>query len=378
MSVEYRLSDKPYWVGFNHVKGVGAVRLQGLLEHFGSAEAAWNAPADALKAAGLSERVVGNLLEIRRDLDIEKNYQQTIKRGIHILTLMDEKYPKRLREINQAPPVIYTRGEVTAEDEWGVAIVGTRRITAYGQQVTEEIASMLARHGITVISGLARGVDAAAHQAALAAGGRTIGVLGSGVDRIYPPEHRRLAERMFEKGAIVSDYAPGTGPDAANFPPRNRIISGLSRAVVVVEAGEDSGALITANFAAEQGREVFAVPGNINAPQSQGTNRLIRDGARPLLDPQELIGALDLEMVVEHRQARSVLPVDATEAALLNLLKNEPLHVDEIQAQSGLAVEKVSAALALLELKGLVRQVGGMNYVAVREARGKYEVGEQE
>jgi DNA processing protein len=369
-------ADKPYWVGFNLVKGIGAVRLQALLKHFGSAEAAWKAPAGELQAGGLSSRVVDNLVKIRKEVDLQKFFQQTLKRGIRILTWLDEEYPKRLKEIDQPPPVLYTLGEITSEDDWGVAIVGTRRITGYGRQVAEEVASVLARRGITVVSGLARGVDAVAHQSAVSAGGRTLAVLGSGVDRLYPPEHRNLAERIVQKGALVSDYAPGTPPDAANFPPRNRIISGLSRAVVVIEAGEDSGALITASFAADQGREVFAVPGNINAPQSQGTNRLIRDGARPLLNPQDLLGALNLEMVVEHRQARTALPTDATEAALLGILGNEPLHVDEIQSQSGLAVEKVSAALALMELKGMVRQVGGMNYIAVREARGEYQVGE--
>lgn len=370
------LADKPFWVGFNLVKGIGAVRLQGLLKQFGSAEAAWAAPSDALKAAGLSQRVVDNLLKIRADVEPAKFYRGILQRGIHVLTWLDESYPKRLKEIDQPPPVLYTWGEITGEDDWAVAIVGTRRITAYGRQVAEETATLLARRGITVISGLARGVDAVAHQAALAAGGRTIAVLGSGVDRIYPPEHIKLAERMAAKGAVVSDYAPGTPPESANFPPRNRIISGLARAVVVVEAGDDSGALITASFAADQGREVFAVPGNINAPQSRGTNRLIRDGARPLLSPEELLAALNLELVVEHRQARTAIPADATEAALLGVLGNEPLHVDEIQAQSGLAVEKVSAALALMELKGMVRQVGGMNYIAVREMRGEYKVGD--
>jgi DNA processing protein len=255
---------------------------------------------------------------------------------------------------------------------FAVALVGTRRVTQYGRQITEEIASFLAANGITVISGLARGVDAVAHQAALRAGGRTLAVLGSGVDRIYPPEHRALAEEMIQRGALVSDYAPGTPPDASNFPPRNRIISGLSLAIVVVEAGETSGALITAEFAAEQGREVFAVPGSILAPQSKGTNKLIRQGAHPLLSAADLMQALDLTRMGEHKAARKAIPADKTEARLLNLLGNEPVHVDEIRAQAELPIEKVSALLALMELKGMVRQVGGMNYVAVREVQSDY------
>ena len=215
-----------------------------------------------------------------------------------------------------------------------------------------------------------------AHKAALDAGGRTIAVLGSGVDVIYPNEHRALAERMVASGALLSDYAPGTAPDGVNFPPRNRIISGLSLAVIVVEAGQQSGALITAEFAAEQGRDVFAVPGNINAPQSVGCNTLIQQGARPLLQARDVLEALDLTMVQEHHSARTVLPADATEQRLLVVLGQQPLHIDDIRQQISLPVEQVTAALAMMELKGMVRSVGGMRYVAVREASPDNEVAE--
>jgi len=208
----------------------------------------------------------------------------------------------------------------------------------------------------------------------LGAGGRTLAVLGSGVDRIYPPEHRKLAEQIVAHGALISDYPPGTAPEASNFPPRNRIISGLSIATVVVEAGKRSGALITANFAAEQGREVFAVPGNVLAPQSRGTNRLIQDGAHPLLNPREILEALDLTMVTEQRSARTVLPASPTEATLFNLLHDEPLHVDEICAQTRLSIEEITSTLAMMELKGMVRPVGGMRYMAIREEPGAYYV----
>ena len=366
------MDDKRYWIGFNLIKGIGAVRMQALIQHFGDLEDAWKASPADLAEAGLGVKVIERVIQAREEVDLGKLWEKIESQGIKILTWQDEAYPGRLKEIDQPPPVLYIRGEYLPDDLFAVAIVGTRRVTAYGRQITEEISSFLAANGITVISGLARGVDAIAHQSTLKAGGRTIAVLGSGVDKIYPPEHRGLAEQMMERGAIISDYALGTPPDASNFPPRNRIISGLSLAVVVVEAGETSGALITAEFAAEQGREVFAVPGSILAPQSKGANKLIQKGALPLLSMNDLMQALDLTRVGEQKAARKVIPADETEARLMNVLGSEPLHVDEIRSQAELPIEKVSATLALMELKGMVRQVGGMNYVAVREEQSDY------
>ncbi|MFU8773263.1 MAG: DNA-processing protein DprA [Anaerolineales bacterium] len=375
------IDPRRYWVAFTLVKGIGSVRFRGLLEYFGQADIAWNASTEALRQAGLSSKIVQNLVAVRSNISLDSVWQRIQDQGITTLTWEDENYPRRLMEIDQPPPVLFVRGEICAEDAWSVAVVGTRRVTAYGRQIAEDVAATLARNGVTVISGLARGVDAIAHLAALNAGGRTIAIMGSGIDRIYPPENRELAERIISKGALVSDYPPGTPPDASNFPPRNRIISGLSMAVVVVEAGNKSGALITAAFAADQGREVFAVPGNITAPQSQGTNRLIYNGARPLLDPREVLEALELTMVSQHQEARVILPSDALEAQLYAAIGNEPLHVDEIRAQTELPIEQVTSTLALMELKGMVRQVGGMQYIAIREVKNEYradEVGEDE
>lgn len=220
------------------------------------------------------------------------------------------------------------------------------------------------------------GVDAIAQQAAIKAGGRSIAVLAHGLDRIYPPENRELALEIEQHGVLVSDYAIGTPPESSNFPPRNRIISALSRATVVVEAGSRSGALITAQFALEQGRDVFALPGSIYAPQSKGPNRLIREGAHPLLQFDQLLDALDLEFMTHQKSARVSLPQDATQAKLYALLTPEPMHVNEIGSLAEMPIDKVSSALALMELKGLVRQVGGMNYVVIRELRAAY--GKQE
>ncbi len=367
------VDPRMYWVGFNLVKGIGAVRFKALLDAFGNAEAAWNASPEALVEVGLSRKIIESFQRVRKGVSLEQIWGRIQSLGVDVLTWDDEGYPRHLKEIDQPPPVLYIRGSLMPEDEWAVAIVGTRRVTSYGRQVAEEVATTLAQSGVTIISGLARGVDSIAQQAALNAGGRTLAVLGNGVDLVYPPENKRLASEIIEHGALVSDYALGTPPDGINFPPRNRIISGLAMSVIIVEAGLTSGALITASFAVEQGRDVFAVPGNINAPQSLGTNRLIRDGAQPLLSPQDVLEALNLTMVTEHRVVRVALPTDPVESRLYKLLSREPMHVDEIRAQANMPIETVSATLAMMELKGMVRQVGGMNYVAVREQPEIYE-----
>lgn len=363
-----------YWVGFNLVKGIGAARLRSLLDYFGDVESAWNASLPELERAGLGSKLALAVQQARTGDVLVRTWQHIEASGMGVLTWDDSAYPRRLKEIHQSPPVLYVRGELSEADQWAVAIVGTRRITAYGQQVARDLAAGLARQGVSVVSGLARGVDGVAHQAALEAGGRTLAVLGSGVDRIYPPEHRRLAEQVSSRGAVISDYPPGTEPEAVNFPPRNRIISGLSQAVVVVEAGEKSGALITAAFASEQGREVFAVPGSLYAAQSKGTNLLIKEGAHIFLDLKDLLEILNMAQVSQKQAARTILPGDPTEARLFSVLSHEPLHVDEIRALAELPIEQVSASLALMELKGMVRQVGGMRYVAAFEAEAEYDV----
>jgi len=368
------MGDKKYWVGFNLIKGIGAVRMQGLIAYFGDLEAAWKANPGDLAAAGLSLKVIERVVQARESVSLDQVWSSIEKQEITILTWQDEAYPHRLKEVDQPPPVLYIRGQYMPEDLFAVAIVGTRRITPYGRQITEELSSFLASNGLTVISGLARGVDAVAHQSALKSGGRTIAVLGSGVDRIYPPEHRGLAEKIIDNGVVISDYVPGTPPEASNFPPRNRIISGLSLAVVVIEAGETSGALITAKFAAEQGREIFAVPGSILAPQSKGTNKLIQNGAIPLLSMNDLMQALDLSRVGRQQSVRKIVPGDADEEKVLGVLGIEPLHIDDIKNQVNMPIEKVTATLVLMELKGMVKQVGGMNYAAVREASSEYNL----
>jgi DNA processing protein len=366
------VNSKAYWVGFNLIRGIGAVKFRALLDFFGDLSIAWNAPAEALRASGLSSHLIEKVIQMRNQVDLDAIWEQIQKQNIKVLNWQDDNYPVRLKEINQSPPIIFIKGSFEPDDAWAIAIVGTRRVTAYGRQVAEELGAFLGRNKVTVVSGLARGTDAVAHLAALKAGGRTLAIMGCGVDCIYPPEHHQLAEQIIANGGLISDYPVGTPPEGINFPPRNRIISGLSLATVIIEASEESGALITANFAAEQGREVFAVPGNIYALQSKGTNQLILQGARPYLGPQDILEALNLTMVSQQQEARKVLPTDTLEASILQIINYEPIHVDDICTQLNIPIEKLSAALAMMELKGIVKQLGGMNYVAIREAFPEY------
>ncbi len=357
------VDPKAFWVGLSLVPGIGPARFRRLVEGLGSPEAAWMAGSVALAEAGLDRRAVESLVATRSRVDLQREMGKLQQQGIQLLTLDDPDYPHRLRQIADPPPVLYLKGDLNAGDDLAVAIVGTRRPTIYGRQAAELFAKGLAQHGVTVVSGLAKGVDTFAHRATLDGGGRTVAVLGSGLDIIYPGENRRLAAEVVERGALISEFPLGTQPDGINFPRRNRIIAGLSLACLVVEAAETSGALITAEFALEQGREVFAVPGNIFSPASRGPNRLIAEGAKPVCEMADLLEELKLEAAVEQREVRGAVPETEAEATILRCLTHEPLHIDEIRRSVCLPMSVVSSTLTMLELKGLARQAGGMNYV---------------
>lgn len=366
--------DIRHWVGFNKVSGIGAARLRALLDYFGDLESAWQAPTHDLQQAGLDKRSLSNLVRARGRLDLDAEVEKLENARIQVLTWDDADYPPHLAQIFNAPPILYVRGSLEARDEWAVAVVGTRRASVYGKEAARLVATGLAGAGVTVVSGLARGIDTVAHRCCLEAGGRTLAVLGSGLDIIYPRENARLAAEIIERGALISEYALGTRPEARNFPPRNRIISGLTMGTVVVEAGRSSGALITADFAAEQGREVFSVPGSIFARGSQGTNELIQQGAKAVCNISDVLEELNLTMISEQAQARAIIPDNETEALLLEHLSVEPVHVDALGQAVDLPIAEVTSALALMELKGHVRQVGGMNYVLAREGGIEYVV----
>lgn len=366
--------DLKYWVGFNMVPGIGPKRFEVLLQHFGDAGKAWYASRSDLKEAGLDSRSLKSLLAERSKLDLDAELARNADEGVQIITWDDPGYPALLKQIYDPPFVLYVRGELLSTDEWAVAVVGTRRASTYGHEATRRLAGGLAANDITIVSGLAQGIDSHGHRAALEAGGRTIAVLAHGLDSVYPPQNRKLAAEIVGRGALVSEFALGARPEAKNFPARNRIISGMALATLVVEAGKRSGALITAEFAGEQGRDVFAVPGNIFAAGSQGTNKLIQTGAMLAVGVEDIMEELNLTMIGAFQEAREIVPENETESRLLEYLSDEPTHVDELGQAAGMPISEVSSTLALMELKGMVRQVSGMNYVLARESRAQYRI----
>ena len=358
-----------YWIGFNKAKGIGPARLRTLIQYFGDVESAWNAAPERWQAAGLDQRSLSSLLSTRATCDLDAELRAIQQAGARAITLDDTDYPLMLRKIYDPPPVLYVRGTLTEADQWAVAVVGTRRATAYGKTMTQEVVTALVRQNVTIVSGLARGIDATAHQAALDAGGRTIAVMANGIDHVYPPEHRHLAETIVERGALLTELPLGSRPERGLFAPRNRIVSGLSLGTVVVEAAEKSGALLTANQALEQGREVFAVPGNVLSVTSKGTNALIQAGAKLVTNADDILIELNPERVrVETRvQPTPMVADNEIEAIILRHLSVEPQHIDELSYQSGLPIMQVNATLTVLELKGLIQQVGTMQYALSRD-----------
>jgi len=349
----------------------GPARFQKLKERFGSAAAALKAPASDWTAEDVSAaqaaRWKDDLNEAAGRLPAERALVE--KHGARLLIDADEEYPAGLKTLDDRPIVLYIKGDWRPLDALSVAIVGSRTPTAYGRAVAERLAGDLAKAGVTVVSGLARGIDTAAHQAAVGNKGRTTGVLGSGLDQLYPRENARLADRMAAQGAVISEFPMTTPPDRPNFPRRNRLIAALSLATVVVEAREASGALITARLAAEQGREVFAVPGSVLSPMSKGPHRLLKQGARVLESVEDIFETLEpfRELLARATAAKEppAAPLDLSEPErkIWKHVSLEPAGVDGLAVKSGLAAAAVSSTLLNLELKGLVRLMPGKTYV---------------
>ena len=323
------LEDSKYWVAWNLVPGIGRVRLTFLKERFGTLAQAWGASISDLKAAGLDARSVSAFATMRDHISPEAEMEKMRLANVQAITPEDPTYPDRLKEIYDPPAVLYVRGSILPEDAWSITVVGTRRPSAYGREVTARLVKDLSRNKIAVVSGLARGIDAVAHQTALDSGARTVAVQACGLDMVYPAAHTGLARRISESGAVI-----------------------------------------TAKFAAEEGREVMAVPGSILSPQAKGCNRLIQDGAKAVLDVEDILEEVNVHAAPKQRQMElpGLVQVSGEEALILKHLSSEPAHVDAVRRSAGLPISVVSSTLAMLELKGLARQVGGMSYIVLGEA----------
>ena len=358
------MKDLFHWVALTMVPGVGSVLFKRLVEAFGSPEGVFKAlPRDLARIEGIGPKVITSLRRFDWKSAAEKELRSLEKIGARLLTWEDEEYPPNLRQIYDPPPVLYVLGRISPPDQRAVAIVGSRYPTTYGKMAAERISFGLGKLGVTVVSGLARGVDSSAHQGVLASGGRTIGVLGCGIDIIYPPENRDLFDRVAGQGAVISEFPLKTPPDSDHFPIRNRIISGISLGVVVVEATLRSGSLITARFALEQGREVYALPGNVDSARSEGTNRLIKQGAKLVIRAEDIVE----EILPHFQQSPPPEPpkpkLTGEEEKVLSVLEREAMHIDPIAVKSGLPTARVSAVLLSLELAGHVKQLPGMRFI---------------
>ncbi len=362
------MSSYREWIILSKISYLGPKRCRQLVEYFGSPKRLLSASSKSLlRVPGMGEKIVSSITQERERIDADEDLKSIDRLGIHLLSFQDDKYPQNLLHTFNPPSFLYIRGNFKERDRDAVAMVGTRRATTYGKMMVRKLARDLAKEGLTIVSGMARGVDTAAHLGALEAGGRTVAVLGCGVDVVYPPENRKLMTDIMESGAVISEFPLGTPPEGINFPRRNRIISGLSKGVVVVEAPLRSGALITADFALEEGREVFAVPGNINSPYSQGTNRLIKQGAKLVEDAQDILEELDLsplgEIKKREESAKGKLSLSLEEEKILDLLGGQPSHIDLLVQKSSLPASRVAEVLMRLEIKGLVRQLAGQQFV---------------
>ncbi len=357
------MNNIPYLLALHSIDGLGPKRLRAVLDFFKDPKLAWEADSRQIREIGVPETVAQRLVEARKNIN-PYQYMENIKRsGISWVTVFDEKYPKLLAQIDDPPAVIYYKGNPDWDTQ-AIAVVGTRKITGYGRMVTQQFTAGLVGAGLTIVSGLARGVDSQAHLTAVLEGGRTIAVLGGGLNNIFPPENRQLAARIANGfGAVVSEFPPDYPSLPGNFPARNRIISGLSLATLVIEAAEDSGSLITARLALEQGREVFAVPGPITSSLSKGPIDLIKNGARAVFNPEEILEELGIRKGERVKsEGESEIQVSEDEKKVLESLENENRHIDEIGRELQFPSPKISALLLKMEISGLVQNIGAGVY----------------
>ena len=355
-----------YWLALNKLPNFGPATIKKLYDHFGSGEAVWNASIEEIsKVEGVSKRQFDSILKGRSEIDLEKGIEEIGRQDV--LTLDDPDYPALLKNIYDPPSVLYLKGKREALSKKAIAIVGTRKPTPYGLSIAQKLASELACFGFVIVSGFASGIDSAAHRGALDAGGETIAVFGCGLDVIFPPENIGLVDKVVESGALISEFALKTPTSSWTFPQRNRIISGLSLGVIVVEGAQDSGSLITAKSALEQGREVFAIPGSIESENSRGPHWLIKQGAKLVESVADIFEELNLPMPIPTPmpdQERDLSGLSSPEKQIYDLLMPGALHIDAVSEKSELSPQEVSSTLMILEIKGFIRQMTGKMFSA--------------
>lgn len=360
------MENREVLIWLSSIQQVGIKSINRLEEHFGCIQNIWTASKKEInEVKGLKTITKQNIIKYKSDGYIDKLFNELKKEKVKTITILDDNYPKNLRNIFNPPKVLYVKGDLVGNDEICIAMVGARKATYYGKWVAGKISKELSRYGITIVSGLAAGIDAMCHSGALDANGRTFGVLGCGVDIIYPKSNKRLYEEIVENGGIISEFPLKAEPRAGNFPQRNRIISGLSEGLVVVEAKKKSGSLITANLALEQGKDVFAVPGNINSIYSTGTNELIKDGAKLIINAKDIINELtqfkdkiDSKYLADNNIINNY-PLNEKEKKVLEALKQGPLHCDMIEYNTNIKMSDLISILTMLEMKGIIKQMSG-------------------
>ena len=364
--------NKKLWIALNLIPGVGKSTFRKLILRFGDPNKVFRSSRRELKEiSGLTDKTIEEIIGFPMEKRLEKELKLIEEKLVTIITMGDPEYPRYLKHIADPPPLIYVMGELKQEDALSISIVGTRKPTWYGREITSRLSSGLANRGITVVSGMARGIDSTAHAAAMDAGGRTVAVLGNGLNTVYPPENRKLKERIQEQGALISEFVMDARPERMNFPIRNRIISGLSMGTVVVEASAKSGALITARLALEQNREVFAVPGSVSSDQSRGANSLIKEGAKLVENVEDILDELPggLESLLKEPDEQEPPPEPELlpkEKKVFSLLHQQEEHIDIIIERSGLSAKEVAGILINLELQDLVKQLPGKSFIRIK------------
>ena len=363
------MQDLKYWVALNHFPKFGPARFKRLINYFPDMAEAFKATSSELIKAKIEENITQEFITARLEINPDQLMDKLDQEDIKVITIKNKIYPKLLKELYTPPPLIYYKGNFDLKNDFTLAVVGARKYTNYGQQVTASLVKDLVRNNLTIVSGLALGIDALAHITALENNGKTVAVLGSGLDKqnIYPSQNRYLADKIIaQDGLLISEFPPGTPPLRHHFPQRNRIISGLSLGTLIIEASEKSGALITAKYSLDQNREVFAIPGNIYSTTSSGTNELIKLGARVVTSAEDIIETLNLDQATAYIDNKKIIPDTPEEEKIIAHLSHDPIHVDELVRLTKLDTAVINSTLTIMEMKGMVKNLGNMQYVLAR------------